>query len=108
MRLYVPTWPGLAPGDLVRRRSRAPLPFPLNARSRGFYYRARNALYHLFRALRRDDSDWALVPDYHHSNEVSAIRAAGFGVRFYPVRRDLSVDLDALARLLQDRRACSC
>lgn len=104
MKSYVPTWPGLLPQDVMRRRSAlAGQPFPFTSRPLAFYYRERNALYHLFRALRRDEADWALVPDYHHGNEVKAIRAAGFGVRFYPIGRDLTANLDALAELCKER-----
>jgi dTDP-4-amino-4,6-dideoxygalactose transaminase len=104
MNMYVPTWPGLVARDFVRGRSALQTPpFPFTAQRCVSYYRERNALYHLFRALRRDDSDWALVPDYHHGNEVKAIRAAGFGVRFYPIGRDFTANLDALADLCQQR-----
>jgi dTDP-4-amino-4,6-dideoxygalactose transaminase len=100
MSIYVPTWPGLAPRDVLRGRSAvASRPFPFTAQQLAFYYRERNALYHLFRALKRDDADWALVPDYHHGNEVKALRAAGFGIRFYPVGRGLTANLDALVEL---------
>lgn len=104
MSTYVSTWPGLFPRDVLRGPS-APgaQPFPFNARPLAYYYRERNALYHLFRALRRDDTDWALVPDYHHGNEVRAIRAAGFGVRFYPIGRGLTADLEALTKLCKQR-----
>jgi dTDP-4-amino-4,6-dideoxygalactose transaminase len=64
-----------------------------------FFYRARNAIYHLFRALRWAPGETVLVPDYHSGNEVQAIRAAGATVRFYPIRRDLVPDLEALEDL---------
>lgn len=104
MNTYVPTWPGLRARDLSGEP--APLgdqPFPFAQSPLAFYYRERNALYHLFRALRRDDADWALVPDYHHGNEVKAIRATGFDVRFYPVGRDMTANLDALLALCEER-----
>lgn len=104
MSTYVPTWPGLFPRDLLRRpTARQTQPFPFNVPERSFYYRERNGLYHLFRALRRGEADWALVPDYHHGNEVRAIRAAGFDVRFYPITRDLTADLGALVDLCKQR-----
>jgi dTDP-4-amino-4,6-dideoxygalactose transaminase len=102
MKMYVPTWPGLAPEDVTRRRSAASVPpFPFSAETPLFYYRERNALYHLFAGLRRSPDDWVAVPDYHHGNEVKAIRAAGFGVRFYPSLRDLTADPDTLMRLCE-------
>lgn len=101
---YVATRPGLFPQDVLRARSApASLPFPFTSLRLAYYYRERNALYHLFRALRRSDADWAAVPDYHHGNEVKAIRAAGFGVRFYPIGRGLTADLDALVALCKQR-----
>jgi dTDP-4-amino-4,6-dideoxygalactose transaminase len=101
---YVAAWPGLAPGHVLRTRSAAASqPFPFSAPSPAFYYRERNALFHLFRALRRDDRDWALVPDYHHGSEIAAIRAAGFPVRFYPVGRDFTVKLEPLLELCEQR-----
>lgn len=100
MTMYVPTWPGLVSQDVTRSRSANAVPaFPFSVEARQFYYRERNALYHLFLGLRRTADDWVAVPDYHHGNEVRAIRAAGLGVRFYPIRRDMTADLEALTRL---------
>lgn len=45
-----------------------------------------------------------LAPDYHHGNEIFALRAAGVRIRYVPVQRDLELDLDALVRAC-DRRA---
>jgi dTDP-4-amino-4,6-dideoxygalactose transaminase len=64
-----------------------------------YFYRARNALYHLVRALGLAPGESVLVPDYHSGNEVAAILAAGAAVRYYPIRRSLEPDLDTLARL---------
>jgi dTDP-4-amino-4,6-dideoxygalactose transaminase len=60
---------------------------------------ARSGIYHLFRALRFKKGDIVLVPDYHSGNEVSAIRAAGASIVYYPILRNLEPDLDALTRL---------
>jgi dTDP-4-amino-4,6-dideoxygalactose transaminase len=97
--MYVPTWQGLNPTIFFRSGSTAILPFPLNAPHKVFFYRARNAIYHLFRSLRFAPGETVLVPAYHHGNEVRAIRAAGVSIRFYPVTRALEPDLDALKKL---------
>jgi hypothetical protein len=59
-RRYVPAWQGLGLGDLLR--SQGPAVFPFDApRSIGFYT-ARNAIYHLFRALGYGDGSTVLMP----------------------------------------------
>lgn len=97
--MYVPTWQGLNPASFFWGESAANVPFPLNAPHSTYFYRARNAIYHLFRALRLQKEETVLVPAYHHGNEVRAIRAAGATIRFYPVNRTMEPDLDAMARL---------
>jgi dTDP-4-amino-4,6-dideoxygalactose transaminase len=99
MRTQAQSWPGLSPAHFLRPRARGPLPAPLRQGSTVYFYRARNALYHLVRALGLGPGDSVLVPDYHSGNEVAAILAAGPAVRYYPIRRNLEPDLDALARL---------
>jgi dTDP-4-amino-4,6-dideoxygalactose transaminase len=69
-----------------------------------YFYRARNAIYHLIRAFQLQVDDRVLVPDYHSGNEVWAIRAAGIKVEFYPIRRDFTVELDELRRLCKKYR----
>ncbi len=95
--MYASTFPGLTPSALVATRAAA-LPFPLNAPRQQHYYRARNALYQLFRAR---PAGRVLVPDYHHGNEVRAIRAAGAEVVFYRIDRHLRPDLDELRHQLR-------
>lgn len=99
--MYVSNEHGLSPTTLARAPLPPPLPFPLDAPGRMFFYRARNAIYHLFRALDFDDGSTVLVPDYHNSNEVLAIRAAGARIRFYRIGRNLEVDLEQLTRLVK-------
>jgi len=74
-------------------------PFPLSAAHCTYFYRARNAIYHLFRALSLKPDEPVLVPAFHHGNEVRAIRAAGASIRFYPILRNLEPDLEALTKL---------
>jgi dTDP-4-amino-4,6-dideoxygalactose transaminase len=97
--MYVPAWPGLSPADLLAPPAAAARPFPFDAPHLTYFYRARSAIYHLFRALRFRKDETVLVPDYHSGNEVWAIRAAGAAVRYYPITRNLEPDLDELARL---------
>ncbi|HKY32534.1 MAG TPA: aminotransferase class I/II-fold pyridoxal phosphate-dependent enzyme [Candidatus Polarisedimenticolia bacterium] len=97
--MYIPAWQGLSPRYLLRNRAHGTPPFPLDRSRSIYFYRASSALYHLFRALRLEEGQTALVPDYHSGNEVWALRAAGVPVRFYPVRRTMQPDLEALERL---------
>jgi len=100
--MYVSAWPGLTPGAFFRSPSKSPRPFPLNGVHSIAFYRARNAIYHLFRALDAGVGGTVLVPDYHSGNEIAAIRAAGARVRFYHVGRDLQPDLEQIERLCRD------
>lgn len=96
--MYVQRQPGLLPVDLQRRNSAQP-PFPLNAPYRTFSYMARGVIYHLFRAMKLRPGEVVLVPDYHSGVEIWAMRAAGVNLRYYPIRSNLEIDLDALRRL---------
>ena len=97
--MYVPSWPGLNPRLLFRAGpAREPL-FPLNAPHRTYAYVARSLIYHLFRTLSMGNGSTVLVPDYHHGNEIRAIRAAGATLRFYRIGRDLEPDLEQLESL---------
>lgn len=97
--MYIPSWPCLTSSQLLFGESLRPLPFPLKAASKKYFYVARNGIYHLFRALGLASQENVLVPDYHSGNETSAMRAAGVNIRFYPIRRDLQPDFEALERL---------
>jgi perosamine synthetase len=99
--MYVSSGPGLDPRRLVAPASAEVPPFPLDVPEAVYFSRARNALYHLVRALIRP-GDRVLVPDYHGGNEILAIRAAGATVRYYPIHRDLRPDLDEVERLCRD------
>jgi dTDP-4-amino-4,6-dideoxygalactose transaminase len=101
--MYASAWPGLSPAQLLRPPSVEPLPFPWSAPRHASFYRARNAIYHLFRGLGFGPADEVLVPAYHSGNEVRAIRAAGASIRYYPIDRSLEPDLRALSRLCTRR-----
>ncbi len=97
--MYVSSWPGLTLREFWRSRPERSLPFPLQSKNLLSFCVARSGIYHLFRALRFEKGEIVLVPDYHSGNEVSAIRAAGASIVFYPILRNLEPDMDALARL---------
>ena len=101
---YVGDWPGLSPGELLRRPAARELPFPLSAPHRAYFFRARNAIYHLVRSLGIRDGQTVLVPDYHSGNEVWAIRAAGAALRYYHIGRDFRPDLEQVRRLCESTK----
>lgn len=94
---FVPTYQGLSATDFVRTRAGATGCFPFNAPHRLSFYRARNAIYHLFRALLETNPGLTvLAPDYNSGNEILAMRAAGAALRYYPMRRDMTLDPDEI------------
>lgn len=99
--MYLSVFPSLAPTDLLHRaRPSARASFPFNVPRRMYFYRARNAIYYLFRALRAGNSRLTvLAPDYHSGNEVLALRAAGATIRYYTVGPDMRLDLDQVEHL---------
>ena len=100
--MYISNEHGLSPATFIQSPGAHPLPFPLNAPGRLYFYRARNAIYHLFRALGFGArGDLVLVPDYHNTNEVLAIRAAGARIHFYRIGRNLEPDLEQLTKLVR-------
>jgi hypothetical protein len=73
---FVPTYQGLSATDFVRTRGGAAGCFPFNVPHRLSFYRARNAIYHLFRALLETNPGLTvLAPDYNSGNEILAMRA---------------------------------
>jgi dTDP-4-amino-4,6-dideoxygalactose transaminase len=97
--MYVSSWPGLTLREFRHSQAGRGLPYPLASANRLSFCVARSGIYHLFRALRFKKGEIVLVPDYHSGNEVSAIRAAGASIVYYPILRNLEPDLDALSRL---------
>jgi len=92
---FVPTYQGLSAMDLVRTTATDIDCFPFNVTHRLPFYRARNAIYHLFRALLETNPGLTvLAPDYNSGNEILAMRAAGAGLHYYPVPRDMTLDPD--------------
>jgi dTDP-4-amino-4,6-dideoxygalactose transaminase len=97
---FVPTYQGLSASHFVRPVVSGAAPFPFNVAHRLPYYRARNAIYHLFRALlETNPSLTVLAPDYYSGNEIMAIRAAGAKIHYCPVGADLQCDPAEVERL---------
>jgi dTDP-4-amino-4,6-dideoxygalactose transaminase len=98
---FVPTYQGLSAIDLVRPAPAAwAARFPFDVPDRLPFYRARNAIYHLFRALlERHPGLTVLAPDYNSGNEILAMRAAGARIHYCPVNRQMQLDPDAVERL---------
>ena len=81
---FVPTYQGLSAVDFVRPApaTRAAC-FPFNVDGRLPFYRARNAIYHLFTALvEQNPRLTVLAPDYNSGNEILAMRAAGARIEY--------------------------
>jgi dTDP-4-amino-4,6-dideoxygalactose transaminase len=107
---FVPTYQGLSATDFVRAqgpalsrsgRSGADADqwYPFNVAHRLPFYRARNAIYYLFRALLETNPGLSvLAPDYNSGNEILAIRAAGARIHYCPVRGDMTLDPDDVER----------
>jgi dTDP-4-amino-4,6-dideoxygalactose transaminase len=96
---FVPTYQGLSATDFVRPATARTRPYPFNVDGRLPFYRARNAIYHLFRALlARNPQLSVLAPDYNSGNEILAIRAAGATIHYCPVGPDLQMDPDVVNR----------
>lgn len=104
--MYIPTFQGLTATDFVlsgSARSLAPR-YPFDVPHLTFY-RARNAIYYLFKALKRDSERLTvLVPDYNSGNEVLALEAAGATIRYYPVGPDGQADAAEVERLCDVHR----
>ena len=109
--MHVTTFQGLGVADLIHRAKPAGV-FPFEAPHQVRFYRARNAIYHLFRVLvaqragapeaaHYDNSITVLVPDYNSGNEILALRAAGATLHFYPVGRNGQADPAVVERLCE-------
>ena len=99
--MFVPTYQGLSAVDFVRPApaTRAAC-FPFDVAHRLPFYRARNAIYHLFTALvEQNPRLTVLAPDYNSGNEILAIRAARAQIQYCPVDRGMQMDPDMVERL---------
>ena len=99
--MFIPTFQGLTATDFVLsasgRTTARRYPFDVPHLT---FYRARNAIYHLFRVLKSSNERLTvLVPDYNSGNEVLALEAAGATIRYYPVGPDGQADVAEVERL---------
>lgn len=98
--MFVPTYQGLSATDFVRPAGARTSCFPFNVAHRLPFYRARNAIYHLFRALLASNPRLTvLAPDYYSGNEILAMRAAGATIHYCPVDRNMQLDPEDVERL---------
>jgi dTDP-4-amino-4,6-dideoxygalactose transaminase len=98
--MFVPTYQGLSATDFLRSTAARAECFPFNAPHAVRFYRARNAIYHLFKALRAQRRTLTvLAPDYYSGNEILAMRAAGATIHYCPVDRQMRLDPDEVERL---------
>src|SRR5688572_7914973 len=99
--MFIPTFQGLTATDFVLSASGRTTArrYPFDAPHFTFY-RARNAIYHLFRVLKSSNERLTvLVPDYNSGNEVLALEAAGASLVYYPVGPDGQADVAEVERL---------
>jgi dTDP-4-amino-4,6-dideoxygalactose transaminase len=107
--MFVPTYQGLSATDVVRpwlaearaeRQADQCFPFDVPHPHRLSFYRARNAIYHLFRALVAENPRLTvLAPDYYSGNEILAMRAAGATIHYCPVDGNMQLDPATVERL---------
>ena len=96
--MYIPAWPVLNPASLLKRPA-VKMPFPIESSKSAYFYVARSGIYHLMKSLTEAQTPVVLAPDYHHGNEIYALKAGGAKLRYYPVKKNLDVDVDAIASL---------
>ena len=99
--MFIPTFQGLTATDFVfsasAKETTRRYPFDVPHLT---FYRARNAIYHLFKVLKSTNEQLTvLVPDYNSGNEVLALEAAGATIQYYPVGPDGQADVAEVERL---------
>lgn len=102
--LYIPEFPTLYPGMLLRRGASSGFP-PFDSDNVHWYYFARNAIWNAVKMLGLEGGE-VLVPSYHHGVEIEALMHAGAKPVFYRVGSGWDVDLaDVAARIGPETRA---
>lgn len=102
--LYVPEYPTLYPGMLLRRGNPVHFPPFANDNVHWFYF-ARNAVWNAVKMLGLEGRE-VLVPSYHHGVEIEALVHAGAKPVFYRIGRSWDIDLaDVAARIGPNTRA---
>jgi dTDP-4-amino-4,6-dideoxygalactose transaminase len=104
--MFIPTFQGLTATDFVLsasgKETRQRYPFDVPHLT---FYRARNAIYHLFKVLKSTNEQLTvLVPDYNSGNEVLALEAAGATIRYYGVGPNGQADVAEVERLCATHR----
>ena len=104
--MFIPTFQGLTATDFVLsasgRETERRYPFDVPHLT---FYRARNAIYHLFKVLKSTNEQLTvLVPDYNSGNEVLALEAAGATIRYYAIGDDGQPDVAEVERLCAAHR----
>lgn len=104
--MFIPTFQGLTATDFVfstsAKETKRRYPFDVPHLT---FYRARNAIYHLFKVLKSTNERLTvLVPDYNSGNEVLALEAAGATIQYYPVGPDGQADVAEVERLCAEHR----
>lgn len=66
------------------------------------FSKARYALYHAAQQLKQSEESVVLLPAYHCPALVEPFIAAGYQLRFYPLRADLTVDNDVFQSVMTD------
>src|ERR1700746_1843629 len=67
-----------------------------------YTYNARAGLYQLLLAMPRSGRDTVLLPAFHCTTVVEPVLRAGWKVRFYRIKADLSIDLEHLESQLSE------
>jgi dTDP-4-amino-4,6-dideoxygalactose transaminase len=104
--MFVPTFQGLTAVDFLFGAPGATTPgrYPFDVPHLTFY-RARNAIYYLFKALKSQNERLSvLVPDYNSGNEVLALEAAGVTIHYMPVAGNGQLDVAEVDRLCRVHR----
>jgi dTDP-4-amino-4,6-dideoxygalactose transaminase len=98
---FVPTYQGLSAADFLRSATTTrEACFPFNVSGRLPFYRARNAIYHLFTTLvAQNPRLTVLAPDYNSGNEILAMRAAGARIEYCPVDREMQMHPEQVEEL---------
>jgi perosamine synthetase len=98
---------GLSPGFSVmgqlRGRCREFDVYPLHAENSRLFFSARYALSGAIRALGMRAGDSVLIPSYNCGTEIDPFRDQHVRVRFYKIRRDMSIDVEDMIDRI-DRR----
>lgn len=100
MPAFISSYQTLGPSSGWRRNRPEDLPYPLNHERRRHYYLGRNAVYHGARALGLGAGAEVVFPAWHSGTESAPLLHAGCVLRFYEVRRDLTIDLDEVESLI--------